>query len=100
MGTFPILPLLLQVHHPCSLYSLEGLAHLLGLGDLVLLKAWILKVTLVLAKLQGESKAHFCVAWCYKIKAAICTNLFNMTFFHRKELGSDRGTGYSDVLKV
>lgn len=47
----------------------------------MLLKAWILKVTLVLTKLQGESKAHFCVAWCYKIKAAICINLFNMIFF-------------------
>lgn len=38
------------------------------------LKAWILKVMLVLAKLQGESKAYFCVAWHYKTKAAICIN--------------------------
>lgn len=53
----------------------------------MLLKAWILKVTLVLAKLQGESKAHFCVAWRYEIKAAIYTNLFNTTFFTEKSWG-------------
>lgn len=77
--------------YPCSLYSLESLAHLLGLGDLVLLKSWILKVTLVLAKLQGESKAYFCIAWHYKTKAAPYVNLFNMTIFSQQRAGARLG---------
>lgn len=76
---------------PCSLYSLESLAHLLGVGDLVLPKSWVLKVTLVLAKLQGESKAYFCIAWRYKTKAATCINLFNRTIFSQQRAGARLG---------